>query len=97
MLRVALQHSCSLGEITLLSRVGLSLTVCSYDQGVFGGILQLQNYREQFNHPTDTETGIIVSSYCLGALAGCVLNIFIGDYFGRRKMVSAEYTFQRRF
>ncbi|KAF1355626.1 hypothetical protein EJ07DRAFT_131606 [Lizonia empirigonia] len=58
-----------------------------YDQGVFGGILQLQDYRDHFNHPNDTETGIIVSSYCLGTLFGCILNIFIGDYFGRRRMV----------
>ncbi|KAF3037312.1 hypothetical protein E8E12_002239 [Didymella heteroderae] len=58
-----------------------------YDQGVFGGILQLKDYRDQFNHPNDTETGIIVSSYCLGALFGCILNIFIGDYFGRRRMI----------
>lgn len=41
----------------------------------------------QFGHPNDTKTGIIVSSYCLGALAGCILNVFIGDYFGRRRMV----------
>lgn len=63
------------------------LIIFSYDQGVFGGILQLQDYRDQFNHPNDTETGIIVSSYCLGALFGCILNVFIGDYFGRRRMV----------
>jgi len=63
----------------------------SYDQGVFGGILQLKNYRDQFKHPTDTGTGIIVSSYCLGALFGCILNIFIGDYFGRRRMVKPHW------
>ncbi|PSN72001.1 general substrate transporter [Corynespora cassiicola Philippines] len=58
-----------------------------YDQGVFGGILQMPDWLEQFDHPDDTETGIIVSSYCLGALAGCILNVFIGDYFGRRRMI----------
>ncbi|KAF2178797.1 general substrate transporter [Zopfia rhizophila CBS 207.26] len=58
-----------------------------YDQGVFGGILQMPDWLEQFDHPNDTKTGIIVSSYCLGALAGCILNVFIGDYFGRRRMI----------
>lgn len=58
-----------------------------YDQGVFGGILQMPDYLDQFNHPNDTTTGIIVSSYCLGALAGCILNVIIGDHFGRRRMV----------
>ena len=47
----------------------------------------MPDYLDQFGHPGDTETGIIVSSYCLGALAGCILNVFIGDYFGRRRMV----------
>ncbi|KAF2028068.1 MFS general substrate transporter [Setomelanomma holmii] len=58
-----------------------------YDQGVFGGILQMPDYFEQFDHPGDTKTGIIVSSYCLGALAGCILSVFVGDYFGRGRMI----------
>ena len=33
----------------------------------------------------DIETGILVSCYCLGALGGCILNFFTGDYLGRRK------------
>ncbi|KAK6443192.1 hypothetical protein LTR95_000016 [Oleoguttula sp. CCFEE 5521] len=58
-----------------------------YDQGVFGGILQNKHWLEQFDHPSDTITGITVASYCFGAFFGCILNIFIGDYFGRRKMI----------
>ena len=34
-----------------------------------------------------TIVGITVSSYCLGALGGCILNFFIGDIFGRRRMI----------
>ncbi|OQO04945.1 hypothetical protein B0A48_07963 [Cryoendolithus antarcticus] len=58
-----------------------------YDQGVFGGILQNKHWLEQFDHPSDTITGITVASYCFGAFFGCILNIFIGDYFGRRRMI----------
>lgn len=29
----------------------------------------------------------MVSSYCLGALAGCILTVFIGDLLGRRRMM----------
>ena len=58
-----------------------------YDQGVFGGLLENPDWRRQFNNPYDTLVGITVSSYCLGALFGCILNFFIGDYFGRRKMI----------
>ena len=41
------------------------------------------------SHTTQTPviTGITVSSYCLGALGGCIVNFFIGDMFGRRRMI----------
>jgi sugar porter (SP) family MFS transporter len=58
-----------------------------YDQGVFSGILQNKNWLDQFGHPDDTKTGILVSSYCLGALFGCGLNFFFGDRLGRRRMM----------
>lgn len=58
-----------------------------YDQGVFSGILQNKDWLTQFHHPSDTKTGILVSSYCLGALCGCILNFFLGDVLGRRRMM----------
>lgn len=58
-----------------------------YDQGVFGGLLENKDWLKQFNHPRDVITGITVSSYCLGAFFGCVLNFAIGDILGRRKMI----------
>lgn len=58
-----------------------------YDQGVFGGILENPHWLDQFNHPAPVITGITVSSYCLGALTGCVINFCIGDILGRRKMI----------
>lgn len=58
-----------------------------YDQGVFSGILQNKDWLDLYHHPDDTETGIMVSSYCLGALAGCILTVFIGDILGRRRMM----------
>lgn len=42
-----------------------------YDQGVLSGILQNEDFLNQFNHPSDSETGIIVSCFNLGCLAGC--------------------------
>ncbi|PIB00072.1 Sugar transporter STL1 [Cercospora beticola] len=58
-----------------------------YDQGVLSGLLQNPFFREQFNNPSDVVTGITVGSYCLGSLIGCGINFFIGDYFGRRRMI----------
>jgi MFS family permease len=57
-----------------------SVTLCSlvafvlfgYDQGVFGGILENKDWLEQFNHPSEAETGIIVSCYNAGCFAGCI-------------------------
>jgi MFS family permease len=58
-----------------------------YDQGVFGGILENNDWLTQFNHPGDTLTGFITSSYNLGCLAGCFGNFIIGDRLGRRKTI----------
>ncbi|KAF2011332.1 general substrate transporter [Aaosphaeria arxii CBS 175.79] len=64
-----------------------------YDQGVLGGILQMEDFKNQFNHPNDTETGAIVSAYCLGALGGCILNFYTGDRLGRRKSMWLAMSF----
>ncbi|KAF6819423.1 hexose carrier protein [Colletotrichum musicola] len=71
----------------------LGVTVCclcafvlfGYDQGVFGGILQMEDWLNQFNHPSDSATGIIVSCYNLGCLGGCFLNFLVGEKLGRRR------------
>ncbi|KAK1817382.1 hypothetical protein LTR12_008249 [Friedmanniomyces endolithicus] len=64
-----------------------------YDQGVFGGILQNPHWLATFNYPTPVITGITVSSYCLGALTGCITTFFIGDILGRRRMIWLSMTF----
>ncbi|KAF2725398.1 general substrate transporter [Polychaeton citri CBS 116435] len=58
-----------------------------YDQGVFGGLLQNPHWLNQFKHPGPTITGITVSSYCLGALFGCLINVVFGDKLGRRRAI----------
>jgi hypothetical protein len=50
----------------------LSFTLFGYGQGVFGGILQNKNWLDQFDHPSDLKTGLIVSCYNLGCLLGCI-------------------------
>ncbi|EMD00332.1 hypothetical protein BAUCODRAFT_102843 [Baudoinia panamericana UAMH 10762] len=58
-----------------------------YDQGVLGGLLENPAWLDQFDHPQPVIIGITVSSYCLGALFGCILTVFIGDTLGRRRMI----------
>ncbi|KAJ0162902.1 Sugar transporter STL1 [Colletotrichum tanaceti] len=65
----------------------IAFVLFGYDQGVFGGILQMEDWLDQFNHPSDSETGIIVSCYNLGCLFGCVLNFIFGERLGRRKTI----------
>src|SRR4051794_29882830 len=63
----------------------MAFVLFGYDQGVFGGILQNTDWLNQFHHPSDSKTGIIVSCYNLGCLTGCVLNFFFGERLGRRR------------
>ncbi|KAF9872891.1 hypothetical protein CkaCkLH20_09754 [Colletotrichum karsti] len=58
-----------------------------YEQGVFGPILRNENWLNQFKHPSDSETGIIVSCYNLGCLVGCIVNFVFGEKLGRRKCI----------
>ncbi|KAJ6136755.1 general substrate transporter [Penicillium chrysogenum] len=75
--------------------VQLGVTVCclmafllfGYDQGVFGGILENKDWLNQFDHPSDSETGIIVSCYNLGCFAGCIVNYVVGEELGRRRSI----------
>jgi len=61
----------------------LAFTLFGYDQGVFSGILQNEDWLNQFGHPEDTLTGLIVSSYNLGCLVGCIGTC--------QKMLSSSY------
>jgi MFS family permease len=72
-----------------LQRAVTSCCLCAfvlygYDQGVFGGILENEDWLQQFGHPGDTLTGFIVSSYNLGCLVGCFMNFVLGEKLGRR-------------
>ncbi|RSM09781.1 hypothetical protein CDV31_007521 [Fusarium ambrosium] len=75
--------------------VRVGITICcliafvlfGYDQGVFGGILQNEDWLNQFDHPSDSKTGIIVSCYNLGCLTGCIINFFTADKLGRRMTI----------
>ncbi|KAH7390018.1 general substrate transporter [Pyrenochaeta sp. MPI-SDFR-AT-0127] len=71
----------------------IAFVLFGYDQGVFGGILQNEDWLNQFDHPSDSKTGIIVSCYNLGCLTGCVMNFFMGEKLGRRKTIWVAMAF----
>jgi MFS family permease len=59
--------------------------VTGYDQGVFSGIVENENFLEHMSHPNDSLMGIIVSIYNLGCFTGCVINFMVADKLGRRR------------
>lgn len=56
-----------------------------YDQGVFSGIVENEDFLGTMGHPGDSLLGIIVSIYNLGCFFGCIVNFVIGDWLGRRR------------
>ncbi|KAI8674273.1 MFS domain-containing protein [Fusarium keratoplasticum] len=77
------------------------ITVCclaafilfGYEQGVFGPILQNEDWLELFNRPSDSQTGIIVACYNLGCMVGCVVAFVVGEKTGRRRAIWIAMTF----
>lgn len=61
------------------------LTHPGYDQGVFSGIVENDDFLDTMNRPNDSLMGIIVSIYNLGCFSGCIVNFIVGDQLGRRK------------
>ncbi|KAF9890352.1 hypothetical protein FE257_006018 [Aspergillus nanangensis] len=63
----------------------MAFILFGYDQGVFSGIIENDNFLSHMNNPGDSLMGIIVSIYNLGCFSGCIVNFLIGDYLGRRR------------
>jgi sugar porter (SP) family MFS transporter len=72
---------------------GSGFFLFGYDQGVFGGILNNQQFLDTFNNPSSAIQAQIVSSYYLGAVFGAVFSQFIGDFVGRRRAIILGCTF----
>lgn len=66
---------------------GAGFFLFGYDQGVFGGILNNQNFLNTFQNPNATIQAQITSTYYLGAVFGAVFSNFIGDRIGRRRAI----------
>jgi MFS family permease len=71
-------------QIAITLACSMAFILFGYDQGVFGGIVINENWKETFGHPGSGLEGIIVSIYNLGAFSGCVLSFFTGERLGRR-------------
>lgn len=66
----------------------LAFILFGVEQGIVGILILGEDFLNQFGHPTGSYLGIIVSIYTLGCFFGCVLNFFVGDYLGRRRVIA---------
>ncbi|KAF7595596.1 hypothetical protein BBP40_005342 [Aspergillus hancockii] len=72
-------------QAAIWAACGMAFILFGYDQGVFSGIVENEDFLNTMHHPGDSLMGIIVSIYNLGCFAGCIMNFLIGDWLGRRR------------
>ncbi|KAL2800933.1 general substrate transporter [Aspergillus keveii] len=72
-------------QAAIWAACGMAFILFGYDQGVFSGIVENENFLEHMSHPNDSLMGIIVSIYNLGCFTGCVINFMVADKLGRRR------------
>ncbi|OAP55182.1 hypothetical protein AYL99_10882 [Fonsecaea erecta] len=58
-----------------------------YDNAVFGGIIVLPWFLEQYHHPGSDILGTVSSLYNVGCAGGSILAFFFGGQLGRRKSI----------
>lgn len=80
--------------ITLMCGVGFLLF--GYDQGVMGSLLTLQPFNDTYTdinltlHPdASTLQGAVIAVYEVGCLAGALSTMWLGDMFGRLRIIFA--------
>ncbi len=79
-------------SITVSSR--LLRPACSHkilflatDNGVFGGLVNLDSFNKTFNNPDANTIGNIVSLYEIGCFIGALSTFVVGDALGRRRTI----------
>ncbi|KAL4755475.1 hypothetical protein BDW72DRAFT_189230 [Aspergillus terricola var. indicus] len=72
-------------QAAIWTACGMAFILFGYDQGVFSGIVENENFLDYMSHPNDSLMGIIVSIYNLGCFTGCVVNFLVADKLGRRR------------
>lgn len=64
--------------------VSLGSYLYGYDLGVIAEVVASNTFKDKFNDPDATETGLVVSMFTTGAFFGAALAGPSGDYLGRR-------------
>ena len=58
-------------------------------KGVIAEVIASGSFASKFSHPSDNQTGLIVSLFTAGAFVGAGLAGPVGDYLGRRSTIAS--------
>lgn len=71
----------------ILLASGLDFLLFGFDQGLFGGVLAGEGFKEMLGNPSATRTGLVTAIYDIGCALGAVMAFLIGDKVGRKKSI----------
>jgi MFS family permease len=57
------------------------------DQGLFGGILGGERFKNTLGNPDPTMTGLVTAIYDIGCALGAVFAFMFGEQLGRKKSI----------
>lgn len=57
------------------------------DQGLFGGILGGQRFKDTLGNPDPTMTGLVTAIYDIGCALGAVVAFVFGEKIGRKRSI----------
>jgi MFS family permease len=63
------------------------LTLHQDDQGLFGGILGGQRFKDTLGNPNPTMTGLVTAIYDIGCALGAVVAFVYGEKIGRKRSI----------
>ncbi|EDP51422.1 hypothetical protein KXV70_002633 [Aspergillus fumigatus] len=79
-------------QAAIWAACGMAFILFGYDQGVFSGIVENEDFLNTMHHPGDSLMGIIVSIYNLGCFTGCIFNFVVAEWLGRRRAMWVAMT-----
>ncbi|KAH1977743.1 hypothetical protein LV164_004608 [Aspergillus fumigatus] len=79
-------------QAAIWAACGMAFILFGYDQGVFSGIVENEDFLYTMHHPGDSLMGIIVSIYNLGCFTGCIFNFVVAEWLGRRRAMWVAMT-----
>ncbi|KAF9730530.1 hypothetical protein PMIN06_010168 [Paraphaeosphaeria minitans] len=71
----------------ILMTAGFDFLLVGYDQGLFGGILGGERFKNTLGNPNPTMTGLVTAIYDIGCALGAIFAFMFGEQIGRKKSI----------